>query len=288
MKPFQQNNIFAGSKEIQNIDEVKGISFNVMVQYPSNTPSLPTRIGPYTMDVSVNAEIIDGCFPLVVISHGSGGSHLLYRTVSSFLARNGYIVAMVEHFGNNRNNNELENACENLILRPRHISLTIGNLFSDGFFGGHILKDKTSVIGHSMGGYTALALSGGIPRTREGEVIKTIADRRIKAIVLLAPAAGWFFKGLDGVKIPILALTAEHDRFTPSKDIETVLNCMPDRSLVTFKQIAGAGHFSFLSPFPATMKRPDFLPSTDPEGFDREKFHEQLPKEILDFLNEKL
>jgi len=288
MTPFQQSNIFVGSKEIKIIDGSKGISFNVLVQYPSNTPSLPTKFGPYTMDVSVNAEIIYGCFPLVVISHGSGGSHLLYRAVSSLLARNGYIVAMVEHFGNNRNDNELENTCENLVLRPRHIGLTIDTLFSDGFFGGHILKDKTSVIGHSMGGYTALALAGGISRTREGEVIKTISDPRIKAVVLLVPAAGWFYKGLDNVKIPILALTAEHDPITPSKDIETVLNCMPDKSLVTFKQIAGAGHFSFLSPFPAVMKRPDFLPSTDPEGFDREKFHEELPKEILDFLNEKL
>ena len=52
--------------------------------------------------------------------------------------------------------------------------------------------------------------------------------------------------------------------------------------------IANAGHFSFLSPFPEPMKNPMFLPSTDPEGFVREKFHVQLPIEILAYLNEKL
>jgi len=36
------------------------------------------------------------------------------------------------------------------------------------------------------------------------------------------------------------------------------------------------------------MRNPRFLPSTDPEGFDREKLHEQLPAEILDFLDRTL
>ena len=36
------------------------------------------------------------------------------------------------------------------------------------------------------------------------------------------------------------------------------------------------------------MKSPGFLPSTDPEGFDREKFHQQLPEEILNFLHDNL
>jgi len=36
------------------------------------------------------------------------------------------------------------------------------------------------------------------------------------------------------------------------------------------------------------MKNSNFLPSTDPEGFDREQFHKQIPAEILEFLNDKL
>lgn len=36
------------------------------------------------------------------------------------------------------------------------------------------------------------------------------------------------------------------------------------------------------------MKKPNFLPSTDPDGFDREQFHQQLPADILHFLNNKL
>ncbi|WP_411679437.1 alpha/beta hydrolase family protein [Clostridium thailandense] len=284
----KQLNTYVGCKEIQIRDERKDVFFNVLVQYPTNESSAPMAFGPYTMDVCINAKLLEGGFPLVIISHGSGGSHLLYRTISTYLAKNGFIVAMVEHYGNNRNNNELENTEDNLILRPKHISLTIDKLLSDNFFGKHIIGDKIAVIGHSMGGYTALALAGGVPRTREGKKIETTPDPRIKVIVLLAPGAGWFMNGLDNVTIPILALTAEHDPITPSWNTETVLKSIPDESLVTFRQVTNAGHFSFLSPFPESMRNPKFLPSTDPEGFEREKFHVKLPKEILAYLNKKL
>jgi predicted dienelactone hydrolase len=83
-------------------------------------------------------------------------------------------------------------------------------------------------------------------------------------------------------------LTAEHDPITPAWNAETVLKSIGDKSLITFKRIENAGHFSFLSPFPESMKNLKFLPSTDPEGFNREEFHIQLPKEILTFLNKKL
>jgi len=279
---------FVGSRQLIVRDEMKNISFPVLVQYPTNEESRPIAFGPYVMNVSPDAEIIEEQFPLVIISHGNGGSNLLYRTISTHLANNGYIVAMLEHYGNNRNNNTLESTTENLVNRPRHVSLTIDFLLSDNSFSRNIAQKKIAVIGHSMGGYTALALAGGVPRTREGLVVEVASDSRIKAIVLLAPGTGWFMNSLNRVTLPILMLTAEHDPVTPKWNGEIVLNYITDKSKLTFKEIENAGHFSFLSPFPATMKNPNFLPSTDPMGFDREKFHEQLPIDILDFLNKNL
>ncbi|MEO6404400.1 MAG: alpha/beta fold hydrolase [Ferruginibacter sp.] len=280
--------VFVGSKQFTITDEIKNISFPVLVQYPTYEIAKPIAFGPYTMNVSPGAGIIEEQFPLVIISHGNGGSHLVYRTISTHLAKNGYIVAMPEHYANNRNNNELENTTENLITRPAHIRLTIDFLLSNNVFSNNIAQDKIGVIGHSMGGYTALALAGGIPRTKEGLVVAVKPDRRIKAIVLLAPGTGWFLNSLDKVTIPILMLTAEHDPITPKWNAEIVLNHVSDKSKVTWREVENAGHFSFSSTFPAAMKNANFLPSTDPVGFDREKFHHQLPAEILDFFNDKL
>lgn len=277
--------IFVGSKQLVIKDEIKNISFPVLVQYPTTKASLPVSFGPYIMDVSTDADILGSRFPLIIISHGNGGSHLLYRTISTHLVKNGYIVAMPEHYGNNRNNNTLENTTENLENRPRHLSLTIDVLLSDNGFKEHIIKSRIGIIGHSMGGYTALALAGGVPRTKEGTVVKVVPDLRIKAMVLLAPGTGWFMNSLEKVTIPILMFTAQHDPITPKWNGEIILNYVPDKSKVLCIEVENAGHYSFLSPFPEEMKSPNFFPSKDPVGFDREKFHRQLQTDVLEFLN---
>ncbi|MEO5910812.1 MAG: alpha/beta fold hydrolase [Pelobium sp.] len=279
---------YVGSKSIQIIDELANVSFNVLIQYPTEKPSQPVVFGPYIMDVSLDAIIIESKFPLVLLSHGNGGSHLLYRTITSHLVKKGYIVAVVEHYGNNRNDNSLENTSDNLIYRPRHVSLTIDFLLQKSFLQENINENKIAVLGHSMGGYTALALAGGIPRTKEGMKVDVTSDSRIKTIILLAPGAGWFLNGLEKLTVPILMLTAEHDPVTPRWNADIVLNGVPNKDLVEHHEISNAGHFSFLSPFPENMKNPNFLPSTDPVGFDREKFHLQISKDILGFLDKNL
>ena len=272
-------------------DEVENISFPVLIQYPTYQVSSEVSFGPYKMDVSQNADISNGQFPLVVLSHGNSGSHLLYRTISTYLAKNGYIVAMVEHYGNNRNNNELAKSIKNLQFRPRHVSLTIDALIHDHHFSNHILENSIGVIGHSFGGYTALALAGGQPWTQSGQQVEVHHDGRVKAIVLMAPAAGYFMPtgSLGKVDIPILLFIGEKDHITPTKwTKDVILKGVPDKAQVTVKTIPNAGHFSFLSPFPVEMSGKNFAPSTDPEGFDREEFHQELPIEIYNFLNRHL
>jgi len=278
---------YIGTKLLEITDVLNDVSFPVFVQYPTSETSSPTFFGPYLMDVCTDAKIINKVFPLVIISHGDGGSYLLYRSISTYLAKNGYIVALLEHYGNNRNNNELSQSIKNLQYRPRHVSLTIDYMLSDNFFKDTIKKDRISIIGHSFGGYTALALAGGIPWTRDGQKVLTQTDDRIHSLVLMAPAAAYFIpeNSLQNVKIPILLLIGERDLITPRYLTEVLIkNGVQDRSMIEVVMIENAGHFSFLSPFPSEMRSPTFLPSMDPDGFDREAFHKVLPKIILEFL----
>src|SRR6185437_2126838 len=193
--------------------------------------------------------------------------------------------------GNDRNDKNFQVSIENLRYRPRHISLTIDSLLSDDTFGQSILLDKIAVVGHSLGGYAALAVAGGKPWAQTGQQIEVQNDPRVKALVLMAPAAAYYIpeNSLNKANIPTLLLIAEQDQITPKKwTSDIILNGVADKSKVTLKIISNAGHFSFISPFPTAMKNPNFLPATDPDGFDREEFHKQLPIEILNFLNEKL
>ncbi|WP_437643484.1 alpha/beta hydrolase family protein [Sorangium sp. So ce362] len=278
---------FAGSRRLVVRDEVQDLSFPVLLMYPTHVPAEIVAMGPYSLEVAPNAPVDGGPRRLVVLSHGSGSSPLVYRTIASHLARSGYVVAMPEHPGDNRNDRSMSETVENLRDRPRHVRLTVDALCSDAEIGPHLRGDDIAVIGHSMGGYTALAVAGGQPWAGPGQRVEVTKDPRVKALVLMAPATGWFGlnDSLQDVTVPILLLVAEHDRMTPRWQGQLVLDLIPDRAQVTFKIVENAGHFSFLSPFPPPMRTPGFLPASDPAGFDREAFHRELPQDVREFLD---
>jgi predicted dienelactone hydrolase len=278
-----------GCRVLRVTDPPTGRSFPVVVMYPSSAPAAPAQLGPYTMDLAPDAPLAEGTFPIVLVSHGSGGSPLAYRTLAGRLARHGYVVALPEHPGNNRDDNSLDGADENLAGRPRHLSLALDDLASDRRFAGRLEEDRVAIVGHSMGGYTALAAAGGHPRSQHGP-IGVSSDPRVRALVLMAPATPWYMAdgSLRQVTVPILLLLAEHDPYTPRWHGDLVLDRVPDRSRVNVRVVENAGHFSFLSPYPPSMRRPGFLPAVDPEGFDRERFQDRLATEVVEFLGSSL
>ncbi|WP_437972478.1 alpha/beta hydrolase family protein [Sorangium sp. So ce260] len=278
---------FVGSRRLVVRDQVKDLSFPVLLMYPTRVPAETVAMGPYSIEVAPNAPVDGGALPLVALSHGSRGTPLAYRTIASHLAQSGYVVAMPEHPGDNRNDASLSETVENLRDRPRHLRLAVDAVCADAEIGPHLRGDDIAVIGHSMGGYTALALAGGQPWTGPGQRVEVTRDPRVKALVLMAPATSWFVPNdaLKDVSAPILLLVAEHDRLTPRWQGQLVLDLVPDPAQVALKIVENAGHFSFLSPFPPQMRTPGFLPASDPAGFDREAFHRELPQAVREFLD---
>ncbi|MBD0380085.1 alpha/beta hydrolase family protein [Paenibacillus sedimenti] len=285
---------YAGCREVRIEDSSVDLTFPMTVMYPAGSPEQVERLGPYLLELARDAEPMGGRFPLIIISHGTGGSPLVYRTLARHLARNGFIVGMPEHPYNNRNDNSLEGTVQNLAYRPRHLSMAIDWFFENKIFTDKLRLNAVSVIGHSLGGYTALAAAGGMPisfphESSDGKPqhIEVTPDNRIKTLVLLAPASVWFRAegALRAVNLPILMLDAEKDPYTPPFHAQIILGGVADLKKIQYRTVENAGHFSFLSPFPESMKTPAFLPSQDPPGFDREHFHETLHADILAFLN---
>ncbi|MBO2011455.1 alpha/beta hydrolase family protein [Hymenobacter negativus] len=288
---------FAGYHEVVLTDHELGVSFPLVVFYPTQAIGQDDAVGPYQLVVARDAPVAEGIFPLVVISHGRGSSPFVYRTLAHYLARQGFVVGLPEHPGNNRRDNTWEGTTQNLVARPSHLRLAIQQLFKNQLFARVLKPDGIGVIGHSMGGYTALALAGGTPtafphETVDGQeqLIAVVADTRIKALVLLAPATVWFRAqgALHGVDVPMLLLTAEKDEYTPFFHSQIVLEGVADKHKIEHRIIENAGHYSFLSPFPASMQSPTFLPSQEPPGFNRVRFQEGLHAEIAAFLRQKL
>lgn len=303
----------AGARTFELHDPELNVPFAVMVLYPATVPESPQTFGPYTVEVALDAPVDSTApRPLVVISHGSGGSHLVYRTLAMHLARNGFVVVMPEHPRNNRHTNDLAGTAANLAHRPAHLRRVMDWAFAHAEFGPVLHPDTVAVIGHSIGGYTALAIAGGRPTSHPWESpdnrkqpVPVTPDLRVKALVLLAPAAAWFLEpgALEQVHAPVLMLTAGQDDLevpgpkqlpdgsvvdAPYGHSEVIKRGLPASTRVEHLVEPDAGHYSFLSPFPPSMARPAFPPSQDPPGFDRIDFLSRMNEHVLTFLRSVL
>lgn len=285
-----------GCRLLEINDAIQRTDLPLAFLYPAEQPERTERFGPYTLDLALQAPPVGDQLPLVVLSHGNGGTPWAYRDLAKHLAQSGFIVALPEHRGNSRNDNSLAGTAANLENRPRHISLVIDAAFADPILKSHLAPAHVGVMGHSIGSYTALAVAGGQPwaashESLDGEPhpVEVTPDQRVRALVLLMPATFWFISGsLSEVQIPILMRTGEKDEITPATHAATVLRGVSDPSLVEHKVIPGAGHFSIMSKFPPELARSDFPPSQDPAGFSREELQPTLFADIVEFFKRTL
>ncbi|RZT10750.1 Predicted dienelactone hydrolase [Duganella sp. CF402] len=294
-----------GCRLVNINDKVQGAVVPTAFLYPARGAEKPEQFGPYSLEVALDAPPADGAWPLVVISHGNSGTPWAYRQLAKHLALAGFVVALPAHTGNTRLDNSLAGTAANLANRPRHLTLAIDAALADAALGAHIAADaagpRVAVIGHSIGGYTALAAAGGLawsgPHERkdakdgaaEPAPVPVTPDARIRSLVLLNPATFWFIDGsLKPVRLPILLRTGEKDELTPIEHAHNIIEGVANPALVEHKDIPGAGHFAFMSKFPPEMTRPGFKPSQDPEGFDRESIQPEFFADVTAFLRRTL
>lgn len=98
--------------------------------------------------------------PLVLLSHGSGGSALQMAWLGTALARAGYIAVAVDHPGNNLREKLTP---EGIVLwweRATDLSNVLDAMLKDEEFGDGIDATRVAVAGFSLGGYTVMELAG--------------------------------------------------------------------------------------------------------------------------------
>src|SRR3984957_13892892 len=189
------------------------------IWYPSEAPASPQPLGLYQQNVATDAAVAGHGLPLIVMSHGSGGSFEGHYDTALALAEAGFVVAAVTHTGDNYRDQSQFARLDN---RPRHIKLVIDYML--GSWAQHAALDpgRVGMFGFSAGGFTTLVAIGGTPdmRTvapncaahpdewacrmlREHKVdlsangarpdVNWVHDPRIVAAVIAAPAVGYAF-----------------------------------------------------------------------------------------------
>ena len=304
-----------GFRQIEFADAVTGQRVSLFVWYPTSQASRPTRFGPYTLDVARNAPPAGGRHRLAMISHGTGGEPLSHAQLAMALVRRGYVAAAPRHAKDNSRDWSGVGTYEVWYGRPRQISEGIEALLADATLGAATDPDRIAIIGHSAGGYTALALVGGradmgrarthcrehpddgfcqvrLPdQTRVAAPSGRIPDSRdvrIKAAVAMAPPGILLDPiSLAKVGVPVRLYAAELDAVVPGRyhaePLRQTIQPAPE-----FVLVRGAGHYAFVEPFPDAVKQQAGEGATDPPGFDRAIFQEKLRHEIAEFLDRVL
>jgi predicted dienelactone hydrolase len=101
-----------------------------------------------------------------VLSHGTGGNAAGMGWLGTALAAHGYVVAAVNHPGNTLGNTGIEDYTVQGFslwwLRARDLNVVIDGMLADPTFGPRIDRGRIAAAGFSLGGYTMIALAGGI------------------------------------------------------------------------------------------------------------------------------
>ncbi len=154
-------------------------------------------------------------YPLVLFSHGYTGCNTQSVFLMKALAQAGYLVVAPNHkdascgtawspgkFLANRPQEPFREPAkwndETYKDRGEDIESVLDALLREGTFQGvPIDRERVGIAGHSLGGYTALGLSGGWPSWKDG---------RIKAVLALSPHCSPFvMKGdLRRMKVPVM------------------------------------------------------------------------------------
>ncbi len=219
------------------------------------------RLVPVRLYLPADAPVVQP-LPLVVFSHGIGGSRRGYSYLGRHWASQGYASLHLQHVGSDRAvwmgnplalPGRLQAAAQDseATARVGDLSFALDQLLA-GPLAGRIDARRIVAAGHSYGANTTL-LAAGAQVERDGRTLN-LRDVRIQAaIVISAPpfyGEGTPDKVLGGIRVPSLHITATEDvirvpgYFSPAADRVAVFDAMggPAKTLAVFE---GGSHSVF-------------------------------------------
>lgn len=176
--------------------------------------------------------------PVIMFSHGLGGTRNNYEYLGQHWASHGYVVAHVQHHGSDdaawrgtaRPGETLRAAMnvENSVNRPLDVSFVLDQLADfngqGGTLRGRMDMKRVGMAGHSFGAFTTMAIAG----QKFGPGGRSFADARVKAAIPMstpvprrAPQENY-----AGITIPLFHFTGTADE-SPLNDTKAAERRVP-------------------------------------------------------------
>ncbi|MGA7506377.1 MAG: alpha/beta fold hydrolase [Candidatus Sulfotelmatobacter sp.] len=265
-------------------------------------------------------------YPLVALSHGTGGSAMQMAWLGTYLASRGYIVVAVNHPGNNAVTGYTTRGFIEGWERANDISVVITDMLADSRFGEHIDANRIGAAGFSYGGYTMMELAGAttdfskvlawcnevknacnVPEMpdlfdrfktieHEPDVQEAIRqsgdsyrDPRIRAVFAIAPAVARAFtpQGLQKITPPVEIVAGASDPIAPpAENAQYFAQNIPGAKLTILP--GGVAHYTFLDVCAQAGQKQLPQLCIDNAGVDRESIHLQVAQMAADFFDREL
>ena len=201
---------------------------------PGRSPGAGGRRVP----IKVHVPAGGGPYPVVVASHGAGGSWDTHFAQAQHLAAHGYAVLCIEHVGSNRerlmqgfrpmrNIEAMTRDADEVLTRPKDVAFAIDRAAE--WNGGHerlkgrLDLSRVGAMGHSYGAYTTMAACGMRPAldwlepaVAPGKGLgPDLFDPRVRCGVALSPqgAGEPFFipESFASLRVPLMGISGSRD-----------------------------------------------------------------------------
>jgi predicted dienelactone hydrolase len=267
---------------------------------------------------AVDAAPVDERLALVVLSPGDFTSATSYSWIAEGLARQGFIVAGVSHFGESTAYGPPAASGPGTVElwhRPRDCSAALDIVLADPRFERIADGARIAAIGHAAGGATVIALAGAVldpqalrrycrsadargdracpsEAAAEERAVKedrVCRDERVRAVVAMDPARGpgHDARSLSRVAVPVHIIGAVDNDFLPfAHHAGRYYRLIPGASLTPLAH--AEGHFVFLDECSGGQEVQGVSPCRDRPGVLRSVVHARLLEKIGRFLGEHL
>jgi predicted dienelactone hydrolase len=298
----------AGIRLIDIPADADGPALRGAMWYPCAEPPGEVRLGKITLPGVMDCPLLGENMPLIVVSHGRGGSSIGHHDTDEVLADAGFIVAAINHPGDNFSDLSRSDDLSVYVERPADIKRLIDFMVGASPVAAKIDREQIGFFGFSRGGYTGLVLIGANPDWASATAVcqhsashaceqiirkelptqPLTHEPRIKAAVIADPLAIVFTAdSFAAVKVPVQLWASERggDGVLPH-DVAAAEGNLPAKH--EYRVVSNAGHFAFVPPCPQALAKQLPEVCVDAPGFDRVAFHKQFDTDLLAFFRANL